>query len=287
MRRVISKILLMSKSLFRLVYLRVWQNKNISAGNIHMKAAESKLVKIPFSKNQVYIRPSMSDVARVREYGTSIYFSKTYLHDALRVSKPTILIDIGANIGLSSLSLIEEFNSLKKVIAIEAEEENFGVLQSNFRLWSKRFPNLLLEPMHAVATSDGDAKMTEQTSLAELTGNNSASGTFRFEADSTIEAVNSKVLPSISIQDLFDSFSPTESVMVKIDIEGGEEYLMSQNTKWVRAASFITMEIHDRFHPVMLNSSMNSIKALADGNFAITPSDDVLHCYNRDKLFCE
>ncbi|MDB2504008.1 FkbM family methyltransferase [Gammaproteobacteria bacterium] len=209
------------------------------------------------------------------------------MHDALRVSKPTILIDIGANIGLSSLSLIEEFNSLKKVIAIEAEEENFGVLQSNFRLWSKRFPNLLLEPMHAVATSDGDAKMTEQTSLAELTGNNSASGTFRFEADSTDKPLNSRVLSSISIQDLFDSFGPNESIIVKIDIEGGEEYLMRQNTDWVRAASFITMEIHDHFHPVMLNSSKNMIKILADANFAIKPSDDVLHCYNRDKLFNE
>ena len=201
------------------------------------------------------------------------------------MAKPTILIDIGANIGLSSLSLVEEFASIKKVIAIEAEEENFGVLACNFRYWQKKFNNTVFEPIHAVATSDANLKMTKQASLAELTGKNSASGTFRFDANSGDASLEGDELITISIKDLFKDFSDSETIIVKIDIEGGEEYLMSKNTEWVKATSFITMEIHDRFHPVMLNSSTNSIKALCEGNFAITPSNDVLHCYNRDKLF--
>ena len=73
-------------------------------------------------------------------------------------------------------------------------------------------------------------------------------------------------------------------VIVKVDIEGGEEYLLSENIGWVDPCFFLSIEIHDRFHPVMINSSKNIVYIIKDGNFAITAASDVLHLYSREKL---
>ena len=72
--------------------------------------------------------------------------------------KPTTLIDIGANIGLSSLNLIGKFSSLKHIIAIEAEKENFSILENNFRLWKNYHEKLKFSQFNAVATNESGKK---------------------------------------------------------------------------------------------------------------------------------
>ena len=43
------------------------------------------------------MRRTISDFGRVSEYLSNTYFRKSYLHDALKRSKPTAMIDVGAN----------------------------------------------------------------------------------------------------------------------------------------------------------------------------------------------
>ena len=262
-------------------YLFLWRRKNSKYGNIHMGLESAKCIKIPKRTTKVYVRQTTSDMARIFEYLSGIYFRDSYLHEKLKSEKPTVLIDLGANIGLSSLALAEEFQSIKNVIAIEAEEKNFEILKSNFELWGGKWT-----PVNAIVSSDNALQMKSTKSLAELTGKNSASGTFRFiEGDAG--GSDSSVAKVIALSDLFEQISPQEKVIVKIDIEGSEEILFKRNTQWIERCLFIACELHDRFDPVMLYSSKNMINALAASDFAFVASNDVLYCYNRALLFTE
>ena len=100
--------------IIRSVFLKIWMVKNSSSGNVHLTVEQATLKKIPFHKDRVWLRQTQSDVGRVAEYTSSIYFKKSYLHDKLKEEGPTVLIDIGGNIGLSSLSIVNEFNSIKE-----------------------------------------------------------------------------------------------------------------------------------------------------------------------------
>lgn len=230
------------------------------------------------------MRRTLSDTVRVVEYSQNIYFDNSYLHDQLKKAKPSVLVDLGANIGLSTLSLIEEFTTINKVIAIEAEIENFKLLKKNFKFWSQVYKECNFLPIFGVATNSSELSIVEDDSLNSLTGINSASGTFRFK---TVKANNNnkdKMVKTIAVDSLFKEIKD-EKVLLKIDIEGGEEFLFNNNVEWVKNCYFITLEIHDKFHPELINSSKNIVKILNNGDFALAASTDVLYFYNRKKLF--
>jgi FkbM family methyltransferase len=270
------------------MYLNVWRRFNSRAGNVHLDKHAARLKKVPFTNVKVFLRPTESDVARVSEFLGSIYFNDSYLHAALKQTAPQVLIDIGANIGLSSLSLLREFPSIRKVIGVEAEQKNFEILKQNYELWSGIYPHINFQCIHGVATSSGDDLITQLDSLSEMTGKNSASGTFRFDAKGATEfEAASGTLKAISVSGLFNTIARRSGVVVKIDIEGGEEYLLSKNVDWIELCSFITIEIHDRYHETMINSSRGIMKVLATGDFAISPEKDVLHCFNRNLIGSE
>lgn len=275
------------KRILKKIYLKIWIKTNSKAGNVHLSIDQAALKKIPFHNSKVWLRPTASDVGRVSEFTSNIYFKNSYIHEILKKTKPTVLIDVGGNIGLSSLSLINEFTSIKKVISIEAEEQNFGVLSANFELWKEAHPDITWIAIHGVATHSEDAKMVTEKSLNDLTGANSASGTFRFSTYVEESASVQSFHNSISINSLIESLEKSENVIVKIDIEGGEEHSFKSNIDWLKRCTFITAEVHDKFHPVMLNSSTNMIRALVDNNFAFVPADDVIHCYNREIIATE
>jgi hypothetical protein len=138
-------------------------------------------------------------------------------------------------------------------------------------------------PVHAIVSCSNDVQMKSAKSIAEITGKNTVSGTFRFiEGDAGDPDPVAKV---IALSDLFEQIHFKERVIVKVDIEGSEEILFKHNTQWIERCLFIVLELHDRFDPSMLYSSKNMIDALARSDFAFVASDDVLFCYNRALLF--
>lgn len=248
--------------------------------NVHLGGEEVRTLKLPFCKNHVVIRKSRSDVARVCEYINEIYTSGGYLNNVLIESKPTKLVDIGANIGLSTLNLIQKFPSIKEVIAVEAEEKNFEILEKNFAIWRKSFPNISFNAINAIASNVSG----ECYSISSLTDDPTltASGTFRFEKISGDQEHH--ILESINVGSCVIDTQGDANVIVKIDIEGGEEYLFHDNASWLEEVGFLTIELHDRYDVKLIETSKNVLKSLVDYDFAVHPANDVLHCYNR-KLF--
>ena len=267
------------------LYVYLWKKRYSCRGNLHLNDNELVRVTLPFDTRQALIRPTMSDVHRVSEYVDKIYFSHTYLHSRLKRSQPDVLIDLGANIGLSSLAFAAEFQSLRNVIAVEADEYNHSVLSKNFELWKEFFPNITFTELHAIISSDASDKFGQSHSLYELagTGRYSSSGTQRFlkTSNGSCDGGSSDV---VAINNLIRELPEENTIMVKIDIEGGEEYLFAKDTRWLERVSYLTIETHDHFVEENFESSRNFIKAIAEYDFSIVPTTDTLHLYNRSIL---
>lgn len=203
------------------------------SSNLHMKAVTSKVAGLG-DGGSAFLRPSFSDWARLREYQSSIYVPNNQLTMAVQRLNPSLLVDIGANIGLSSLSLLKTFHSLDQIIGVEAEKENFEVLKLNYELWKKKYL-IKFEPIYAIA-SDVSAVDVANVIATRLAGGLSASGTFKFvsysqscaalelsEDDSQklkLEFSNRK----IAITEVFESYlekNSSATAVVKVDIEGG------------------------------------------------------------------
>lgn len=268
--------------IFRKIYFILWSKAFFRMGNSHLPAQTARKRRIPFMGRTAFLRPSESDAARVSELISGIYFVHSYLHNNLKSIGPTVLLDIGANIGLSSLSLMEEFPSIKTVIAVEAEKENYNVLKKNFRLWAQLNDGVSLDAIHGICSSSSSHRMMELSSIAEVTNSNTASGTFRFDVIHEVSP-DTKATESnaIAISEIIENIDESATIIVKIDIEGGEEYLFAEANDWVRRVAFITIEMHDRYDESLNGSSTNFIKTLANHDFAIVPEKDVLHCYRR------
>ena len=263
-----------------------WKKQNSLLGNIHLSVDDAECKKIPFREKKVWLRPTSSDVARVHEYLSNPYVRESYLHQGLVAEMPTTLVDIGANIGLASLSLVSAFPSVKKVIAVEADVQNFSVLEANFKLWAGEDPGIEWLALNAVATHDDDEKLLKTRGLYDLKPGHSASGTFRYIENGGEDYSEASYEKVVSMQSIVNEITLGEKIIVKIDIEGGEEHLFKSKVEWLQRCHYLTCEVHDRFHPEMINSSKNMIKSLVENNFAFVPSVDILHCYNRDKISC-
>lgn len=263
------------------IILKIWQLFNSSKGNVHLSSREAKLKRIPFSNFRVYMRPTTSDVGRVGELQHQIYVSPSYLHDLVNGSGPNVLIDAGANIGLATLGMVKNFPSLQMVVGVEAQKDNYEILEKNYRLFSDQFPNISFIALHGAIASTENGFLYPETSLAELTQTNSASGTFRFSEDRSDD--NVRGVRTVTVTSIL-SASKYKKLLIKIDIEGGEHNLFASNTQWLKDTHFLTMEIHDRFHPNLVTSSKNFLSAINEHDFAIVPEKDVVHLYNREKL---
>lgn len=257
----------------------------IKIKNEHLNAEMAEMKRIG-DGCYAHLRPSASDSARLQEFYGNIYFVQNYLSLRVLDKSPKVLFDVGANIGLSSLSLSKVIGSIRDVVGVEAEYENFSVLSKNYSLWSKKGLISFL-PIYAIAADDS---VSRSVSVSRLSGGTSASGTFSFSLasddvpDFTADSPEIKCSSDIvSLGELFQKhLGAGECAVIKVDIEGGEDALFRMDCSWLAKTAYLTIELHDGFG--LPTSSRNVLKALVEYDFAVIPRDDVLHCYNRPLL---
>jgi FkbM family methyltransferase len=166
---------------------------------------------------------------------------KLHLPDA-----PAIIVDAGANIGLSSIFFAKEYPSAQ-VYAVEPEESNFACLLKNV----KNYPNII--PIRAaVWPREKKLKIKNKDE--------------HHWAFNVVEARDSEeTFPGITIQALMDKFKINKIDLVKFDIEGSEREIFSENYQsWLSQTRYIIIELHDWLNP---GSSSAFFRAIA--NFRI------------------
>ena len=160
-------------------------------------------------------------------------------------NKKPLIIDCGANIGFSAIHFATTFPQ-SMVISIEPEKNNFSLMKKN----CAGLNNVELLNK-AVGNFDG------YVSINDSDADNNAFRTSRNEnGEGDIEV--------ISINSILQVIASSEAVpfIVKIDIEGFEDDLFSNNTEWVEKFPLLIIETHDWMLPKQANSH-NFLKVIS------------------------
>jgi FkbM family methyltransferase len=161
-------------------------------------------------------RLNRGDIQGIRE---------VWLEHAYRLAFPIsngVLVDLGANIGLTSVWLAKKYG-FAKVIAVEPDPGNAALARKNFDL--NGISGKILEA--AIGPYDGMTRFqaAEESNLGRLSN-------------------EGKLVMSISMRSVLNRYRLSEVDLVKIDIEGGEAALLTGPSEWLCRTKAIIAEFH-------------------------------------------
>jgi FkbM family methyltransferase len=170
--------------------------------------------------------------------------------------KGDIVIDIGAHIGRYTITSSKQVGNTGKVVAIEADPDNFEILKRNIAL--NKLTNVL--PLnYAVFSTRTRMKLFEQSASAKY---NSLMLARAAKTKNYIE-VNADTLDSILNQNGIDNVN-----WIKIDVEGAEFEVLKGSTKTLSGEDVsLFIEIHNIEDPHHYNNIINFLKS---HNYEIT-----------------
>jgi FkbM family methyltransferase len=140
-----------------------------------------------------------------------------------------VILDCGANVGYSSIYLLNKYPHAH-IIAVEPDEENFKVCQKNLSPYSDR------------VTLIRSAIWSHQTGLViRHYGNGNEWGT---RVEECLEHEQPDLL-ALDILNLLEKSGKTNIDLLKMDVEGAETVIFSQNYKtWLNQVQNIVIELH-------------------------------------------
>jgi len=193
-----------------------------------LKESNQLEVTVPGLKSPVYLRAETSDLPTFHQ----VFDRRDYDHFDM-VEQPRVIIDAGANIGLSSVYFANRFPKAT-IIALEPEESNFGILQKNTKaydgvmsinaaLWRADTVLDLIDP------DEGHWAFQTQ----EVTNNHSLRVLQKAEA--------------ITVSSIMDAFKIEFVDILKLDVEGAEREILDHSSQWIGSVGLIIVELHERF----------------------------------------
>lgn len=139
--------------------------------------------------------------------------------------------DIGGNIGVAANFFLHRFQNAQ-VISVEPSSANHLLLERNLRHQKRA---TLVQA--AIGPKSGEVDLFDPG-----LGNNA------FSTEKSSHPVIETVM-QITMKELFESFPVTQVAIVKIDIEGAEKALFSEDTNWLSKADLVIIETHDWLLP--------------------------------------
>jgi FkbM family methyltransferase len=204
----------------------------------------------------VKLRPNSSDLAVFAQ----IFVDNDYnlrrfrrypeicrLFNEIERGRTPLIVDCGANIGLSSLYFAKNWPSAH-VISVEPDQGNFELLRRNVAAHAN-----IQAVEAAVVGEDGRVRIMDKDAQEWARRTERASG----------EALDG--ITGLSIQSLIAMAPPPRAYqpfLIKIDIEGAEEDLFSCNREWIEKFPILIIELHDWLLPGQ-GTSRNFLEAIA------------------------
>jgi FkbM family methyltransferase len=188
------------------------------------------------SKYPIRLRSRSSDINIFNQT-----FARKFLdHSTLKYLKPKNILDLGANIGTVSLYFKNLFPE-SKIIAVEPDPENADQFLEN----TKCYEDILLIKK-GVWPHSTNLNLLDQTNIpGEHWG-------YSFFEDPN------GPYPAISIIDILNQFNISFFDIAKIDIEGAEKKLFSENNEWLNKMGLVIVETHDRIMPGSEEAVLNA-----------------------------
>lgn len=209
---------------------------------------------VPAINRQICLRSGPADTG---------VFEKIFIwgsYDQISVNSPALIVDLGANIGLSSTYFAVRFPSAI-IIAVEPEANNFKRLCLN----TDGLSNL-----HRIQCAVGPFP-----GRARLENPNDRADSYRFSL------APSGVIDVLTVPQIVSEYGcgarPID--ILKVDIEGAEEALLSaENADWIQSVRLLVVEYHD--------SELKSrfINRMISAGFSCTECGEDIVCHNLQLL---
>lgn len=160
-----------------------------------------------------------------------VFLDKEY--DCVSDHAPKVIIDAGANCGLTSVYYATKFPDAK-IIAIEPEKGNFELMKENV----SAYPNVVAvraalwnEPGTVVVDDPGE-------------------GAWSFRArgmDGDLTGLDT--VDAVTIESIMEEHGIDRVCLLKMDIEGSELEVFEHAQGWIDRVDSIVVELHERFKP--------------------------------------
>lgn len=223
---------------------------------LQLKTKNTGSIRLSGFKNDIHLR-SKTDIK---------LFKQLLIHQEYSFEtsiKPEFIIDAGANIGLSALFFAKKYPGAH-IAAIEAQKDNFELLRRNTR----DYPNI--NPVNA-------GLWYKSTTLEVADDKVDSTG---FTVRETA-ATNPRGFKAITAQDILRSHNKSHIDIFKIDIEGAEKEILTENTSWIGQTRILIIELHDRKKP---GCTPAFFEAFSKGNFECHPFGQNFLLFNKDLI---
>ncbi len=202
---------------------------------------------------QIHYRLNRGDIQSIRE---------VWIDECYRLPfdlAPTTLVDLGANIGLTSLWFAHRYGC--KVIAVEPSPENARLVRLNLE------------------RNGIDAEVVEGA-----VGPRDGTAYFQAEADSNLGHLGQegRPVPVFSMDTVLGRLPAAQVDLVKLDIEGGEGPLLAENVGWLRRVKAVIAE----FHPEVIDYPA-AIKSIESQGFRYLPAHSAVGFDSMDAFLRE
>lgn len=176
----------------------------------------------------IRFRPSSNDIYTLDE----VFVQQVYRSTLIACPQPLTMIDLGANIGLSSLYFLRQCPRLR-VLAVEPDPHNADLLSENLQSYTSVNRATVLRA--AVWATDGPVRFAPPAELGHVNqGYVQESG-----ADTGLE-VSGMTPATLIARSGFDTID-----ILKVDVEGGERHLFAAGADWLGRVNCLAVEFHD------------------------------------------
>jgi FkbM family methyltransferase len=196
------------------------------------KVIFKRKITIEFLKHKIMIRHD--DIADNQTFNDQV-LKGTYrglLDNPHNVQR---IIDLGSNIGLSVVLFLCDYPNVE-IVAVEPEQRNLDVLKENIKPYLAEGRKVILY----------EAPVYSREMELTLYDPNTGSHGFRVTSDEHIGNSIGKV-DAVTLNGILKNMEWDSVDMIKIDIEGAEFELLSENTEWLGKTKYLVIETHDRF----------------------------------------
>ena len=160
-----------------------------------------------------------------------------------------LIIDCGSNNGASSIYFSLSYPE-SKIISLEIDEDNY----------SQSLKNIKANEVDIEALNKGASSVEGYGDFIDPGLGNNA---YRIEKNTNAEGIS-----LLSINSILANINSEEKVtpfIIKIDIEGGEKDLFSENIQWVKDFPVLIVELHDWLLPKQ-KTSLNFLNLISQQN---------------------
>lgn len=179
-------------------------------------------------KHDVYVRIGTTDLSVLQQTLIERHY------DFSLPMAPKVIVDAGANIGLSAVFFANKYPDAL-ILAIEPDEGNFKVLQKNVA-------------HYAQITALREAVWSENKQICLIdpgTGNHG----FQTVAEGVVNGNRKGFVQAITMDALIDKMGLQRIDILKLDIEGAEKEVFETSERWIGRVGSIMVELHDHLKP--------------------------------------